>query len=122
VLAYAEDEGALENNPAAKVQNAKVQRDEPDPFDMEEVEAIVQDLRAHNAEDVDYFEYAGGAGVRPSEKIALVWRDFDRKRELLRMQRARVSHVRCESHVGRAPARTQANEDALRGLFALDRR
>jgi integrase len=90
VLAYAEDEGALDSNPAAKVKNAKVQRDEPDPFDMDEVEAIVKDLRAHNAEDADYFEFAFFTGLRPSEQIALEWRDFDRKRGLLRVQRARV--------------------------------
>jgi hypothetical protein len=36
--------------------NAKVERDELEPFGLEEVESIVQDLYSHNTEDADYFK------------------------------------------------------------------
>lgn len=90
VFAYAEDNGAVDRNPTLKIKNAKVQKEEPDPFDLEEVEAIIADLRKHNAEEADYFEFAFFTGLRVSEQIALEWRDHDRARGLLRVRRARV--------------------------------
>lgn len=90
VFAYAEDDGLLDRNPTSNVKNAKVQRDEPDPFTLDEVEDILADLREHSEVDADYFEFAFFSGMRPSEQIALTWRDYDRKRGLLRVERARV--------------------------------
>ena len=91
VFAYAEDNGALgERNPTLKIKNAKVQKDEPDPFEPDEVQAIIDDLRKQSPEDADYFEFAFFTGLRASEQIALEWRDHDRQRGLLRVRRARV--------------------------------
>jgi integrase len=66
--------------PRAKIKNAKVQKDEPDPFDLDEVEAILADLAAHSVVEADYFEFAFFTGLRASEQIAVTWRDHDRKR------------------------------------------
>lgn len=92
VFAYADDDGALQGpSPVAKVKNAKVQRDEPDPFEPDEVRAILADLhRRADPQDADYFEFAFFTGLRASEQIALEWRDYDRARGLIRVRRARV--------------------------------
>lgn len=91
VFAYAEDNGVLgDENPTLKIKNATVQKDEPDPFEPDEVQFIVDDLRKHSPEDADYFEFAFFTGLRASEQIAVQWRDYDSQRGLLRIKRARV--------------------------------
>ena len=82
---------ALDRSPVETVHNAKVQKEPPDPFSFEEAEAIIADLRGKAGDVVaDYFEFAFFTGLRASEQIALIWGDFDRKRGLLRVSRARV--------------------------------
>ena len=81
----------MERSPIEKVKNAKVQKEPPDPFSLDEANLIIDDLRKHAGEAVgDYFEFAFFTGVRASEQIALEWKDYDRKRGLLRVARARV--------------------------------
>lgn len=91
VFAYAIKDGALTKSPAAAIENAKVQKASPDPFDLDEVEEILADLAQHEPEQtVNYFAAAFFAGFRPSEQIALQWSDVDTKRRNVRVQRAVV--------------------------------
>jgi integrase len=90
-FAFAVADQVLDRSPIDTVKNAKVQKEEPDPFSLDEANAIIADLRVHAGKIVaDYFEFAFFSGLRVSEQIALQWRDVDRKRGLVRVRRAKV--------------------------------
>lgn len=56
------------------------------------MEAILQDLRSSTPEQAcNWYEFAFGTSMRPSEQIALRWYDVDWQRKAIRIQRARVS-------------------------------
>jgi integrase len=44
VFALAKKDHAISDDPAASLENSKVQAPEPDPFELHEVEAILADL------------------------------------------------------------------------------
>ncbi len=91
VFEFAKRDGAIINNPAAAIENARVQRPAPDPFSLPEVEAILADLRTRECGQVaNYFAAAFFGGFRPSEQVALVWSDVDFKQRTVRVQRAVV--------------------------------
>lgn len=88
---FAVADEVLVRSPLDRIRNAKVQKEPPDPFSLDEAESIIADLRKHAGDTVgDYFEFAFFSGLRASEQIALEWKDYDRKRGLLRVARARV--------------------------------
>src|SRR5262249_52321344 len=88
---FAIADGALDRSPVDTVHNAKVQKESPDPFSLDEAEAVIANVRKKAGDVVaDYFEFAFFTGLRASEQIALEWADFDRRRGLLRVSRARV--------------------------------
>jgi len=90
-FAFAVDDQVLDRSPIETVKNAKVQKEPPDPFSLDEANAIIADLKTNAGPIVaDYFEFAFFSGVRVSEQIALEWTDLDRKRGLLRVTRAKV--------------------------------
>jgi integrase len=90
-FAFAVADLVLDRSPIEKVKNAKVQKALPDPYSLDEANEIIADLRANAGEIVaDYYEFAFFSGLRVSEQIALEWRDFDRKRGILRVSRAKV--------------------------------
>lgn len=63
-------DGRIKDNPAQHLANAKVQKEPPDPFTLEEAESILDYLKNkpvfHN-----YFKLAFFSGMRTSELIAL---------------------------------------------------
>jgi integrase len=62
------------DNPVDGVEFLKVQRAEPDPFELAEVDTLLAALaRRYGAELADYYEFAFFTGLRPSEQIALAW-------------------------------------------------
>jgi len=91
VFEFARRDGAIVNNPAGALENARVQRPAPDPFTLPEVEAILDSLaEREDAQVVNYFTAAFFAGFRPSELIALRWPDLDFQQRTVRVQRAVV--------------------------------
>ncbi len=91
VFALAKKDHAINDDPAAELENSKVQVPEPDPFELHEVEQILADLAAHTpAPVVNYFTAAFFTGIRPSELIAIRWADVDFNRRAVRVQRAIV--------------------------------
>lgn len=90
-FAFAVADQILDRSPIDTVKNAKVQKEPPDPFTLDEANTIITDLHKHAGAMVgDYFEFAFFSGLRASEQIALQWKDYDRQRGLLRIARARV--------------------------------
>ena len=90
-FAFAVEDRVLDRSPCDSIRNSRVQKEPPDPFDLDEVEVLLKDLARHeSAEVADYFEFAFFSGLRASEQIALRWPDYDRAKGLLRVQRARV--------------------------------
>ncbi len=93
---------AINDDPAAELENSKVQVPEPEPFELHEVEQILADLAAHAlAPIVSYFTDTFFTGIRPSELIAIRWADVDFNRRIVRVQRAIVC--------GKAKATTKTN-------------
>jgi integrase len=92
VLQMAVMDELIENDPTAKIKNAKVQKEPPDPLTLlDEVETILADMVEHKLDQVaNYFETAFFTGMRPSEQIAVEWSDYARKDGLLRIHRTRV--------------------------------
>lgn len=74
-------DGLIQNNPTERIKNLKHQDPEPDPFSREEAETILGYLKKqYEGDDAVYYEYAVIAfftGMRPSEMLALTWRDVD---------------------------------------------
>jgi len=79
------------SDPAVKLKTLRVQRPRPDPFTLDEAEAIIAGIPEDaGAEMADYFEFQFFAGCRPSETIALTWSDYDKVKGTLRVRAARV--------------------------------
>jgi integrase len=74
-------DGALAANPCDGIEAAPHQRQQPDPFSLEEAEAILVDLRSHyDAQVANYFELKFFTGMRTSESLALKWDSIDWRR------------------------------------------
>lgn len=81
----------LLRDPTEGIDNLKVQKAPPDPFDPDEVEVILATLREkHGEQYADYFEFAFFAGLRPSEQIALLWQEVDLRSGTVKVRRSRV--------------------------------
>lgn len=86
------EDGLLDRSPMAPIRNLRIPDHLPDPFTREEMEAILAHLRDKAPEQAwNWYEFAFGTGMRPSEQIALRWDDVDWDRRSVRVQRARVS-------------------------------
>jgi integrase len=84
-------DGEIDTNPTEKLVSAKLQKEPPDPFTLNEAEQILDHLGTHYPEPIrNYFELAFFAGLRTSELIALQWGDIDWQAKTLRVQRAKV--------------------------------
>jgi integrase len=69
---------AIRSNPVAGIEAAPHQSPAPDPFSLEEVEAILTDLRSHYDPQVgNYFEAKFFTGMRTSESLGLRWPSLD---------------------------------------------
>lgn len=111
-------------NPAEGLAGVRIPRREqpkPDPFPVDEAEAVVAAVRRDWGElqgNYDEFRFFGGGGLRPSEEIALEWTDVDFITHELAVTKARV--------MGRPKDETKNYEDRLvevtpRGMAILNR-
>jgi len=85
VFEFARLDKLIKDNPCAEVKRAGYQKPAPDPFDLNEVHAILAHLRKHRPEQIaNFVQVMFFTGLRTSEGIALRWGDIDfRKREAL---------------------------------------
>lgn len=87
----ADADGHIERSPLAKIKNLSHQKPDIDPFERDEMDAILEHQQAHHPEVVwNYYQAAFGTGVRPSEEIALRWTDLDWNKRQLKVSRAIV--------------------------------
>lgn len=87
----------ITENPLDGIRNKKVQVDIPDPFSRDEMNALLKWLDT-NLEGKDhfyywYFEIAFWCGCRPSELIALRWKDIDQFNNTIRISKSRVRGI-----------------------------
>lgn len=108
-------------NPLDRVKRAKiVPREarksdyEPDPFDMDEITAI---LAACDGQERNLWQFAFGSGMRTSEFIALCWPSLDWIHMKIKMDRVKVEGVTKEEGKTAAGSRSidmlQGAHDAL---------
>lgn len=67
----------IDDNPMDLIQNRKVQKDLPEPFTKDEMQAILDWLKKYNRYHYLYYELAFWTGLRPCELLALTWSDID---------------------------------------------
>ena len=97
----AHDDEVIDKNPCDRLKNQKTQEGEPDPFNEIEREKILNWLRDKYISDQPtvywYFMVAFWTGCRPSEIIALTWRDVDFLNKQIHINKGRVNGVQQET-------------------------
>lgn len=88
IFELAEDDELITKNPTRKITNLEFVKAQPDPFDLQEVEAILAYLKGLDEQAWNYYEFAFFTGLRPGEQIALRWPDIDFKKGYARVERA----------------------------------
>lgn len=84
----AKQDGMIEHNPMADFTNLKLEQREPDPFDVEQIEAILSSFEQPEAR---YFYDVGfWSGLSPSERRGLQWDDIDFLNNIIHIRRAYV--------------------------------
>ena len=94
VFELAVRDGILMDNPARHLENKKLQKEQPDPLSLKEMELTLAYMHRNLSElAVNYFEFACMAGPRTSEQIALRWSDVDFINKTVTIRRARVRKI-----------------------------
>jgi len=79
------------DSPCRRVKNLKHQKPAPDPFTVDEMEAILGYMSVHTPIQVwAYYEFAFTTGLRPSEQIVVRWSKVDFAASQLRVDTART--------------------------------
>ena len=116
-LALAVRDGAIPTNPADGIPRADWQREPPDPFTLEEVEAIVADMRAHYPEPVaNLVEWRFFSGVRTSEMAGMRWPSIDLRRGHMHVREAIVRGVEKQKTKTAVARQVMLNSRALAAL------
>jgi len=91
VFDFAVHDMIIPSSPAKHLKTLKVQTPPPDPYHIDEAEYLLAGLREDNGKWLgNYFEFSFFTGLRPSEAIALQWKDVDRHKGVIRVSKARV--------------------------------
>lgn len=106
----------IKDSPANGIKNLKVQRPEPDPFEVVEREQILTYMHDRYPEQIwNYYVVAFHTGLRPSEQIALEPGDVDWKKRKLRVQRSIVEQEEKSTKTSRVRY-VDLSDDALAAL------
>lgn len=95
IFELARADGVIKANPCEGIAFLELPDPEPDPYEMEEVELILDRIGERWGPEMrDYFEFAFFSGLRPSEQIEMRWdADVDLRAHRTRIQRARVENT-----------------------------
>lgn len=67
----------IKENPTDNIKNKKLQLEQPDPFNRDEMETILNWLKRNSSKThYLFYEISFWTGLRPSELIALQWKDI----------------------------------------------
>ena len=90
-LVLAMRDGVITTNPIDGLESAEHQRPEPDPFSVEEAEAIIAAMAARGDNEVArYFGFKFYTGLRTSESLGLQWSSIDWRKGTLAVSDAVV--------------------------------
>lgn len=95
-LAY--EDGVINRDPCAPIQSLKLDPDEPDPFNIAEMNAIseamqwYQESKSEHEQVINYFEFILWSGLRTGEAIALEWNDIDFVNGIIRVRKSRSAN------------------------------
>lgn len=110
-------DGVIDENPADAIKNAKVQKEPPDPFELDEVEAILNRMRDKYPEQaVNYYEFSFFTGLRPEEQIALKWSEVDFNKRIARIKRVRTASEDSERTKTHSVRDVELNSRALAAI------
>jgi integrase len=116
-------ERVLSDNPATDVPRATWQKEPPDPFSLDEAEAIVADALKHYPEPIgNLIEWRFFSGPRTSEAFGIRWPSVDLRGDHMQIHEAIVRGVEHrdaeQPRQGGAPAPGQAHPHAGRARVA----
>ncbi|AMC34795.1 hypothetical protein VN23_09320 [Janthinobacterium sp. B9-8] len=85
VFTFAVRDKIIKENPCDEIERAAYQSPRPDPFDLSEVNSILQYIGEHRPEQIlNIVQFTFFTGLRTSETLALRWESIDfQKREVL---------------------------------------
>jgi len=91
IFGLAVDCGYIDTDPTARLHNEKTERPEILPLTTEERDRILEHMKKHYPATVyNYFLFAFGTGLRPSEMIEIRWGDVDFAKRTVFVTRALV--------------------------------
>lgn len=112
-LEDAVDDDLIPKSPLDRIKNLSVDMDEPDPFEPDEVERI---LEAMNGSVRRMFAFAFWSGLRTGELIALAWEDVDLEKGAAYIHRNRVRQAWKEPKTKAGKRYIDLQDDALAAL------
>jgi len=123
MFSYALDHEYITENPADKLRMLKVQRPEPEPYTVEEAQALIATaFKTHGDIDGLYWTVSFLLGMRPGEQISAKWIDWNKITGRLTVRRMRTegeSKDRTKTATARHVDLPPAAVTALNGLRAL---
>lgn len=108
------DDEIIARSPLERVRNLSVDQDEPDPFEPDEIERI---LEAMDGAIRRMFRLAFWTGLRTGELIALAWEDVDLKAGTAYIHRNRVAQAWKEPKTKAGKRHIDLQDDALEALL-----
>lgn len=80
----------IDKNPLDRIKNLTISPREPEPFSLDEIEKILDQLQA---QERNLIQFAFWSGLRTSELIALTWQDVDLANNRFYIRRAKVRGI-----------------------------
>lgn len=116
-LALAIRDGVISHSPIEGLESASHQRPEPDPFTVEEAEAIIAGLAKHYSEPIaNYFGAKFYTGLRTSESLAQRWDWVDWRLQTMGVRAGVVLGLHKNSTKTHLVRQVQLNSRALQFL------
>jgi integrase len=118
-------DGLIQRNPVDAIELPGRTKKQPDPFTVDEADAIIAELYASLTGATSiyaaYFEFAFYTGMRPGEIAALRWDEIDKEKRLAHVCRIVVDKVIEERTKTKAARMVMLNSRAMNALKMAER-